>query len=115
MVDEGVNGLIETQFTWLPVEHGKKDHGEAFLHGRVLVELVEDDFRLGAPLELDDDAHAVAIALVAHIADVVDDFLVDQLGDPLDELGLVYLVRDLSNNDGLLFLGQVLNRGAWRA
>ncbi len=50
----------------LAVDHGQEDHGEALLHLRVLVELVEDDLRFGAALELDDDAHAVAIALVAN-------------------------------------------------
>ena len=93
----------------LAVEHGQEDHGEAFLHLRVLVELVEHDLRLRAALELDDDAHAVAIALVAHVADVVDDFFVDQLGDALDELGLVDLVGDLGDDDRLFFLGQIFN------
>ncbi len=88
--------------------HREKDHGEALLHLGVLVELVEHDLRLGAALELDDDAHAVAVALVAHVADVVDDLFVDQLGDALDELGLVHLVGNLGDDDGLLFLGQVL-------
>ena len=115
MVDEGADGLIETQFPRLPVEHGKKDHGEAFLHRRVLVELVEHDLGLRAALEFDDDAHAVAIGFVAYVADVVDDFVVDQLGDALDELGLVYLVRNLGDNDGLLFLGQVFQEPSWRA
>ena len=76
MIDESANGLVEAEFPRLAVEHGQEDHGEALLHLRVLVELVEHDLRLRAALELDDDAHAVAIALVAHVADVVDDLFV---------------------------------------
>jgi hypothetical protein len=112
MIDEGTNRLVQAQLPRLPVEHGKKDHGEAFLHGRVLVELVQHDLRLRATLELDDDAHAVPVGLVAHVADVIDDLLVHQLGDALDQSGLVYLVRNLSDNDRLLFLGQVLQSRA---
>ena len=55
--------------------HGQEDHAEGFLHAGVLVELVENDFMLlGAALELDDDAHAVAVGLVADVGDVVDRF-----------------------------------------
>ena len=94
MIDEGADGLVERQFAGLAVEHGQEDHGEAFLHLGVLVELVEHNLRLRAALEFDDDAHAVAVALVAELVagDVGDDFFVDQLGDALDELGLVDLV-----------------------
>ena len=49
------------EFARLAVEHGQEDHREAFLHLGVLVELVEHDLRLRAALELDDDAHAVAV------------------------------------------------------
>ena len=81
---------------WLAVHHGQEDHGEAFLHLRVLVELVQDDLRFGAALQLDDDAHAVAIGFVANVGDVVDDFVVHQVGDALDELGFVDLVRNFA-------------------
>ncbi len=112
VIDEAADGLIEAQLPRLPVEHREEDHGEALLHLGVLVELVEHDLRLRAALELDDDAHAVAVALVAHVADVVDDFFVDQLGDALDELGLVDLVGNLGDDDRLFFLGQAFKRGA---
>ena len=112
VIDEAANRLIESQLPRLPVEHREEDHREALLHLRVLVELVEHNLRLRAALELDDDPHAVAVALVAHVADVVDDLVVDQLGDALDELGLVHLVRNLGDDDRLLFLGQAFERGA---
>ncbi len=77
VVDEGVDGLVEGKLLGLTVVDGQEDHGEAFLHLGVLVELVEDDLVLGPALELDDDAHAVAVGLVAHVGDVVDDLFVD--------------------------------------
>ena len=110
VIDEAADRLVEPQFARLAVEHREKDHGEALLHLRVLVELVEHNLRLRAALELDHDAHAVAVALVAHVADVVDNLLGHQLGDALNELGLVHLVRNLGDDDRLLFLGHVLNR-----
>ena len=60
-------------------------------------------------LEADDDAHAVAVGLVAELVagDVVDDALVDELGDALNELGLVDLVGDLVHDDGLAAAGDV--------
>jgi hypothetical protein len=39
---------------------------------RVLVELVQDDLWLGAALEFDHDAHAIAIAFVANVGNVFD-------------------------------------------
>ena len=92
---------IEPQLIGLAVDHGQQDHAEALLHRGVLVELVEHDLGLGAALEFDDDAHAVAVALVAQVGDVVDDLVVDQIGDALDQLALVDLVGNLGDDDGL--------------
>ena len=81
---------VEREFLGLAVVDGQEDHGEGLLHLGVLVELVEDDLVLGAALEADDDAHAVAVGLVAELVagDVGDDALVDQFGDALDEAWL---------------------------
>ena len=48
VINEGADSLVEAEFAGLAVEHGQEDHGEAFLQLGVLVELVEDDFGLGA-------------------------------------------------------------------
>ena len=50
------------------------------LHARVLVERVEHLARLAGAAQLDDDAHAVAVGLVAQVADAVDS-CAHQLGD----------------------------------
>ncbi len=108
VIDEGVDRVVEREFLRLAVEDGQEDHREGLLHLGVFVELVEDDFMLRAALELDDDAHAVAVGLVADVGDVVDDFFVDDFGDALDEIGLVDLVRDLGDDDGLAAAGDLL-------
>ena len=112
MVDEVFDRLDQPHFLRLAVDHGQQDHAEAFLHRRVLEELVEHDLRFGSALEFDHNAHAVAIAFVANVGDVVDGLLVDQVGDALDQARLVHLIRNLGNDDRLLFLGDVLDGGA---
>src|SRR4051812_18297880 len=108
VVEEVANSVVERENLRLAVVDGEEDHGEALLHGGVLEELVEDNLLLGTTLELDDDAHAVAVALVANVGDVVDDLFVGELGDTLDEVRLVDLVRDLGDDDRLAAAGDVL-------
>ena len=73
---------------------------EGHLQGGVLEEVVEDLARGGVPLALDDDAHAVAIGLIAQVGDAVDLAGLDQVGDLLEQRGLVDLVRDGRGHDG---------------
>ena len=67
VVDEVLDGLHQAHFLGLAVHHRQQDHAEAFLHLGVLEELVEDELGLAVALELDHDAHAVAIAFVADV------------------------------------------------
>ena len=82
------------------------------MHLRVLVELIQNDLRLGSALEADQDAHSIAVALIAEVVfrDVGDDLVVDQLGDALDELGFVDLVGDLGDDDRLAAVLELLDR-----
>src|SRR5262249_49075283 len=63
------------------------------------IELVQDDLREDVLLQLDDDAQALAIALVAHLGDALDALVLDALGDLRDEARLVDLVGDLGDDD----------------
>ena len=87
-----------------PVGQGQHVDPEGGLHGAVLEELVEHHLGDGLALELDDDAHARAVGLVAQVGDLGDLLLPHQLGDLLDELGLVHLVGELGDDDGRLAL-----------
>ncbi len=82
---------------------------------RVAVELVEHDVGLGVALQFDDDAQALAVALVAQIGDAVDQLLANGLGDALDQLRLVDLVRQLGEDDRLAILADLLDMGFRRA
>ena len=52
-----------------------------------------------AALQIDRDAHAVAIRLVADVGDAFDRLLANELCDALDQPRLVDLVRDLGDDD----------------
>jgi hypothetical protein len=56
---------------------------------------------VGVALELDDDPQAVPVRLVADVADALETLVADQVGNLLQQLGLVYLVGDLGDDDHL--------------
>ena len=57
--------------------------------------------RFFVALHFDDDAHSVAVAFVANIGDAFDFLVVDELGDVLDEIFLVHLIRQFGDDDVL--------------
>ena len=63
-------------------------------------------------LQLDDEPDAVAIALVAHLADALDLLLAHELGDAARHARLVDLVGDLRDDDllALAAAGRLLDR-----
>ena len=71
-----------------------------------LVEVVEHHFGLLAALQFDDDAHAVAVAMVRHVGDAFDALFVDHRGDLFEQLRLVHLVGDFGDDDLLAVLAQ---------
>ncbi len=99
MLEERDEHLQQRHLLGPALVDAEQDDAVALLHLGELVELVEHDARLGVALELDDDAHAVAIGLVADVADALDALVVDQLGHPLDHARLVHLVGNFANDD----------------
>ena len=79
------------------------------------IELVQHHVGNGVALQLDDDAHAVAVALVAQIGDALDQLLAHAFGDALDHARLVHLVRHLGDDDRLALLAHLLDMRACRA
>src|SRR5690606_41316352 len=63
------------------------------------IEVVEHHLGHFATAQLDHHAHAVLVGLVTQLADALEFLFLDQLGDALDQLGLVYLVRQLVDDD----------------
>jgi len=96
------------QLGLVPVD-GQQVDPEAGLQVGVLVQVVQDDRRLDVAAQLDDDAHPLAVALVAKVGDSVHLAVLDQVGDLLDELALVHLVRDFGDHQRLTALGELLD------
>src|SRR5690606_2222656 len=74
-------------------------------------EAVQDHPGVGVPPQLDDDAHAAAVRFVPQIADALNGLVPVQLGDLLDQVGLVDLIRQLGDDDALPPVGHLLDAG----
>ena len=81
------------------IHEGEVDDAERGLELRELVEVVEDDLRDDVLLELDDEADALLVGLVAHVGDALDALLVHELGDLLLQGALVDLVGHLGEDE----------------
>src|SRR5205814_886006 len=79
VLDEELERLLETQDHGPPVDDRQHDYPEGLLQRGVLVEVVEDGVDLRLTLELDHDAHAVAVRLVAQVGDAIELALRDEL------------------------------------
>ena len=77
--------------------------------GGEAVELVEHDVGHRVALQLDHDAIAVAVGLVAQVGDALDLLLAHQFGDALDHRRLVHLIGNLGDDDRLAVLAQLLD------
>ena len=98
-LDEAFDELQQVEHLRASADDREHDDAEARLQRRVLVEVVEHDLGHFAALQLDDDAHAVAVGFVAQIGNALDRLLAHQVGDPLDQVLLVDLIRDLGDDD----------------
>ena len=111
MIDEAPQHVQQSQFARLSVHDGQHDHAEIHLELGVLVEIVQNDFGLLAALQLEDDAHAVAIAFVANFRNAFDLLLVHQSSGGFDQPRFVHLVRNLGDDDRFAVLAHRLGGG----
>ena len=73
--------------------------GEARLRRGVPPQLVEHDLGRRVALEVDDDAHALAVRFVANVGDALDALVLGGLGDLLDQAVLADLIGDRGQHD----------------
>ena len=78
------------------------------------IKLVEDDITLGIAFQVNDHAHAPAIAFIANIADPLNRLFAHQLTNAFQQLGLVDLIRQLMHHDPVTVTGFNLGAGANR-
>ena len=60
---------------------------------------VEHHLGVGVPLQLDDDAHTVAVCLVLDVADALQTLILHLIGHVLDKHPLVHLIGKLRDDD----------------
>ncbi len=94
-----------------PADQRQHDDAEGGLHRGVLVELVDHDLRDLAAPQLEHDPDALAARLVAALGDPLDPLVANQLADLLHQRGLVHLVRQLGDDDGLAAAPHLLHVG----
>ena len=109
--NEELDERDEAEFARLAGDDGQQDHAEGFLHLGVLEEIVEDELRFLAALQLDDDAHAFARRFVAHIGNAFDFLGLHEFRDALDQSGLVDLVGNFGDDDIFAILGGFFDGG----
>ena len=97
--DERLDDVAQRQDLGAAAAQGEHVGGEARLCLRVAPQLVQHHLGRGVALQVDDDADAVAIGLVADVRDALDALVLGRLGDALDQPGLADLVRDLGQHD----------------
>ncbi len=79
--NEAPDAIEQAQLAGLSIDDGQHDDAEVHLHLGMLVQVVEDDFRLFTALELEHDTHAVAVTFVADVGDAFEAFFVYQRGN----------------------------------
>ena len=106
-----VQHFAQGEHLGLTVHKRQHDHTEGILQLSVLIQIIEDHLRLRVTLEINHDAHAVTVALIADIADTIQLLLMHQFSNLFNQLGLVDAVRNLSNDDAVTAVSQSLHFG----
>ena len=110
MVHVAAEEVLQVEDARTPLVDREHDRAEGGLQLGVLVEVVQDDLRLGVALQLHDDAH-VGLRLVADVADALDHLVLHELGRVLDHLGLVHLVGERGDHDAHAVVLPLLDLG----
>ena len=120
-VDEVLDHFEQAEHLRPAGDDRQRDDAERLLQLRLLEQVVQHDFGDFAALQLDHDAHAVAIGFVAQIGNAFERLVAHQLGDAFEQPRLVQLIRNLGDDDLLaiallrrfdLGLGADLDRAA---
>src|SRR5579884_1167877 len=100
MLDVAGVGFLEREQLGAAVIDRQHQGREGTFHRGEFVKIVNDDFRVGVPFQLDHDA-VILIRPTAHVADVRDHYTLHQLRDALDQRSPIHAVGNL-RDDNLL-------------
>ena len=99
MLEKGRQDTLEIQNLGPVIHEREHDDAERILELGMLVQLVQDDGRKLAFLEFDHHADAVPVRFIPNVGNAFHAFLLHQLGNFLQQLGLVHLVRNFGHDD----------------
>ena len=99
MLEKDLQDALERQERRSIADEPKEHDPKVGLKRCQLIQTTKDGLRVLASLEVDDDAKAFPVRLVTHIRDAGQPPILHQLGDLLDELRLIDLIRDLLDDE----------------
>ena len=91
VVDVDHQCILQTEHLRLTVHQGQHLHAEGRLQLGVFQKLTEHLPRMRAPLEFDHNAHPAPVGFIPQIGNIIDLALPHQLGDALDQGGVLVL------------------------
>ena len=106
-----VENLTQIEDARLAVYDCKHDHGNRFLHLRMLIQSVQDDICVGIFFEFDDDAHTFPVGLVTNLGNAFETLFLDHVCHLFDQSRLVDLIWDFSDDDLLSAAARFFNLG----
>ena len=105
VVDED---FLEIQDPWMTLDECQLDDSEGFLHLRVLIELIEHDFRNDVTAQFNHDAHTLPVRFIAQVRNAFQGLILHQMSNTLNEAGFIDLIRNLGHDDTVLVFGHRL-------
>ena len=104
--------MLQVQQLWLPLNQGHAVDAKNALQLSLGVQVIQNHLTGFTTAHFDNHAQTVLIRFIAELANAFDTFFFHQLGDFLDQPGLVQLKRNLGDNDLFPALGVGFHLGA---
>ena len=101
MLYEILNTFLQAQCTWTTFHQGDIVHGERTLKGGHLKQLIQDNIGIRIALYVNYDTHTLTASFVVGIGNTVNLTFLHEFGNILNELLLIYAVRNFGNDDSI--------------
>ena len=99
---KGFEHLLEVEHPRLTIDQRHAVDAKNGLQLSLRVQIIEHDLAGFAAPQLDNDTHTVFVGFIPQLGDALDLLFLDQLGNAFDQPGLIQLIRQLRNDDGVL-------------
>ena len=103
MLDIDIKDIAKREDLRLALDKREHIDRAGVLKLSIFIKLVENYLTVSVAAVLNDDSHTVLARLVADVGDSLDPLVLDKLTDRLTKLALIYLIRNLGEDDAVLF------------